>query len=43
MKLLEGASPRPKGDPRYYGGDIPRVMTADMNRDGKVVFPCIDF
>lgn len=42
-EIIRGASPRPKGDPRYYGGDIPRVMTADMNRDGKVVFPCIDF
>ncbi|KJV39737.1 restriction endonuclease subunit S [Acinetobacter brisouii] len=42
-EIIRGASPRPKGDPRYYGGDIPRVMTADMNRDGKVVYPCIDF
>jgi len=42
-EIIRGASPRPKGDPKYYGGDIPRVMTADMNRDGKIVYPCIDF
>ena len=42
-KVVRGASPRPKGDPRYYGGHIPRLMGADVTRDGKYVTPCIDF
>lgn len=41
-KVLRGASPRPKGDPRYYGGDIPRLMGADVSRDGRYVTPKID-
>ncbi|MCS6129188.1 restriction endonuclease subunit S [Shewanella baltica] len=41
-KVIRGASPRPKGDPRYYGGSVPRLMTEDMNRDGKFVYPKID-
>lgn len=41
--VLRGASPRPQGDPRYYGGDVPRLMVADVTRDGKYVTPCIDF
>jgi restriction endonuclease S subunit len=42
-KVLRGASPRPKGDPRYYGGNVPRLMGADVTRDGKYVTPRIDF
>lgn len=42
-KVIRGASPRPKGDPRYYGGNIPRLMIADVSRDGKYVIPQIDF
>tara|TARA_Y100001968_G_scaffold217821_1_gene200403 strand:- start:198 stop:1382 length:1185 start_codon:yes stop_codon:yes gene_type:complete len=41
--VVRGASPRPKGDPRYYGGSIPRLMVADVTRDGKNVIPKIDF
>ncbi|MFA0703663.1 hypothetical protein AB4618_24580, partial [Vibrio sp. 10N.222.48.A8] len=40
---FRGASPRPKGDPRYYGGKIPRLMIQDATRDGKYTTPCIDF
>lgn len=42
-KVLRGASPRPKGDPRYYGGTVPRLMVADVTRDGRYVTPKIDF
>ncbi|WP_170899059.1 restriction endonuclease subunit S [Vibrio sp. 3-2(1)] len=42
-KIVRGSSPRPKGDPRYYGGTIPRLMVGDLTRDGKVVTPKIDF
>ncbi|MGG1229748.1 restriction endonuclease subunit S [Bacillus halotolerans] len=42
VRVFRGASPRPKGDPRYYGGDIPRVLIEDVTRDGKYVYPCID-
>ena len=41
--VVRGSSPRPKGDPRYYGGTIPRVMVADVTRDKKLITPCLDF
>lgn len=40
--LVRGSSPRPQGDPRYYGGNIPRLMVADLTRDGIYVSPQID-
>src|SRR6266511_690240 len=40
--VIRGSSPRPKGDPRYYGGPVPRVMVQDINRDGMYVTPSID-
>lgn len=43
MEIFRGASPRPKGDPKYYGGDIPRLMIEDVTRDGKYSTPKIDF
>ena len=42
-RVIRGASPRPKGDPRYYGGKVPRLMVADVTRDGKYVTPTTDF
>jgi type I restriction enzyme S subunit len=42
-EVIRGASPRPQGDLRYYGGDVPRLMGADVTRDGKWVTPQIDF
>jgi type I restriction enzyme S subunit len=41
-KVIRGSSPRPKGDPRYYGGSIPRLMGEDVTRDGKHVTPKVD-
>jgi type I restriction enzyme, S subunit len=41
--VIRGASPRPKGDKRYYGGNIPRLMVEDVTRDKKWVTPGIDF
>lgn len=41
--VIRGASPRPKGDPKYYGGNVPRLMVQDVTRDGKYVTPKIDF
>jgi len=41
--IIRGASPRPKGDKRYYGGEIPRLMVEDVTRDGKFVIPQVDF
>jgi type I restriction enzyme S subunit len=41
-RVIRGASPRPKGDPRYYGGAVPRLMVQDVTRDGKWVTPSID-
>ncbi|MBV1829962.1 restriction endonuclease subunit S [Komagataeibacter sp. AV436] len=40
--IVRGSSPRPQGDPRYFGGDVPRLMIADITRDGMLVTPCID-
>ena len=42
-RVIRGSSPRPKGDPRYYGGKVPRLMVEDVTRDGKIVFPSVDF
>lgn len=42
MDVFRGASPRPQGDPRYYGGSIPRLMIEDVTRDGKYSTPKID-
>lgn len=40
--VVRGSSPRPKGDSRYYGGSIPRLMVADITRDGMYSIPKID-
>lgn len=40
--LVRGSSPRPQGDPRYFGGSVPRLMIADITRDGMSVTPLID-
>jgi len=40
--LVRGSSPRPQGDPRYFGGPVPRLMIADITRDGIYVTPSID-
>ena len=38
-EVIRGASPRPKGDPRYFGGSIPWIMIADLSRQpGKYLF-----
>ena len=42
-EVIRGASPRPKGDKRFYGGNVPRLMVEDVTRDGKIVFPQVDF
>lgn len=41
-EIVRGSSPRPKGDVRFYGGSVPRLMVADVTRDGKYVTPRID-
>lgn len=40
--VVRGSSPRPKGDPRFFGGPVPRLMIADLTRDGMQVTPKID-
>lgn len=42
VDIFRGASPRPKSDPRFYGGPIPRLMIEDVTRDGKYVTPKVD-
>ncbi len=41
--LVRGSSPRPQGDPKYFGGNTPRLMIADVTRDGMYTTPKIDF
>jgi len=41
--IVRGSSPRPKGDKRFYGGNIPRVMVEDIMRDEFMITPCVDF
>jgi len=41
-RLVRGSSPRPKGDPKFYGGTVPRLMVGDISRDGFWVTPKID-
>jgi len=41
--VIRGASPRPKGDKRFYGGNVPRLMVEDVTRDKRWVTPAIDF
>ena len=31
--VIRGASPRPKGDPKYFGGNIPWIMIRDISRE----------
>ena len=40
--LVRGSSPRPQGDARYFGGNVPRLMIEDLTRDGKYVTPQVD-
>lgn len=40
--LVRGSSPRPQGDPRFFKGPVPRLMIADITRDGLYVIPKID-
>lgn len=42
-EVIRGASPRPQGDPRFFGGTVPRLMVEDVTRDGKFVIPKVDF
>jgi len=38
MEVVRGASPRPKGDPRYFGGNIPWIMISDISKEkGKYI------
>ena len=37
--LVRGSSPRPKGDKKFYGGKIPRLMISDITRDGMYTSP----
>ncbi len=34
-RVIRGASPRPKGDPKYFGGNIPWIKISDITKSGK--------
>jgi type I restriction enzyme S subunit len=35
-EIVRGASPRPAGDPRYFGGNIPWITVAELTKDEAV-------
>ena len=38
IEVIRGASPRPKADPRYFGGKIPWIMISDVTKaNGKFI------
>ena len=42
-EVIRGASPRPKGNPKYFGGNIPWIMIADVTRaKGKYIISTRD-
>lgn len=44
IDVIRGASPRPKGDPRYFGGDIPWISIRDVNAEkGKYLSQTAEF
>jgi type I restriction enzyme, S subunit len=36
--IQRGASPRPKGDPKYFGGDIPWIKISDLSKYKKGIY-----
>lgn len=34
--IVRGASPRPAGDPRYFGGNIPWITVGELTKDDKI-------
>ena len=34
--VVRGASPRPAGDPKYFGGDIPWITVAEITKDEEI-------
>jgi type I restriction enzyme S subunit len=41
--VLRGASPRPKGNPKYYGGSIPWIKISDVTKEnGKYLTTTVD-
>ncbi len=42
-RVLRGASPRPKGDPKYFGGSIPWIKISDVTGEpGKFLSSTVD-
>ena len=33
LDIIRGASPRPKGDPKYFGGNIAWISIKDINAE----------
>ena len=42
VEVKRGASPRPKGDPKYFGGNIPWLKISDVTKQGKYVYETED-
>ncbi len=42
-QVVRGGSPRPAGDSRYYGGNIPFMKVADITKDDKMYVDSCEF
>ncbi|MDQ0202184.1 restriction endonuclease subunit S [Neobacillus ginsengisoli] len=42
VDVKRGASPRPKGDPKYFGGDIPWLKISDVTKQGQYIYETED-
>jgi type I restriction enzyme S subunit len=40
--VIRGASPRPAGDPRYFGGDIPWITVGSLTADESMYLDSVD-
>lgn len=41
-EVIRGASPRPAGDPRYFGGNIPWITVGEITKDKKIYLTSVE-
>ena len=43
FEILRGASPRPAGDPKYFGGNIPWITVKELTKDESIYLEEVEF